>query len=253
MKRLMVSLHDVAPSTAEQSRRWLELLEARALRASLLVVPGTWHGANLHSSASFLEWLRQAEANGHEIVLHGWSHTRSTRPTGARGAVGALLGRGCEEFWSVRYAQALDLLQRGIAAMRSEGFEPSGFVAPGWLMSAETPRALRTVGLRYTTTHSRVVDVATMRSTRAIVSSQRPASRVGRFLALGTVRLVSAQATCSTPIRIAVHPADIAEPSLRRTNLRLCDIALGHGYSSMTYRDFHHLSLVNPMTEGSKG
>jgi hypothetical protein len=35
----IVSVHDVAPSTFEQSRAWVEMLDRHRIRASLLVVP----------------------------------------------------------------------------------------------------------------------------------------------------------------------------------------------------------------------
>lgn len=240
MKQLVVSLHDVAPATAESSRRWLELLEARSLRASLLVVPGPWRGQGLRSSAAFLSWLRRAESNGHEVVLHGWNHTRAIPPTGLRGRYGAVMARGCEEFWSLPYSAAMSKLGDGLAILRDEGFEPVGFVAPGWLLSDESLRALRTLAMRYTVTHTRVIDVATAKSERVFVTSQRPGSVVGSALALGTHGLLAALTTLSRPVRVAIHPDDLNDPVLRRTNLTLCDRATGHGYTTMTYRDLHH-------------
>lgn len=243
MTRLIVSLHDVAPATAEQSRRWLELLEARSIRASLLVVAGPWQGGDMHSSASFSSWLRRAEANGHEVVIHGWEHTRAIPPTGLRGMYGNLMARGCEEFWSIDYAGAMTRLSMGLNALRDEGFDPVGFVAPGWLMSHDTIRALRTVPLRYTVTHTRVLDLASTRSVRVVTTSQRPGSVLSHPCAVAARGLLASQISRSRPVRVAIHPADLAEPALRRANVKLCDAALGHGYSSLTYRDFHHLNF----------
>jgi len=243
MTRLIVSLHDVAPATAEQSRRWLELLEARSIRASLLVVAGPWQGGDMLSSASFSSWLRRAEANGHEVVIHGWEHTRAMPPTGLRGMYGNLMARGCEEFWSIDYAGAMTRLSKGLNALRDEGFDPVGFVAPGWLMSHDTIRALRTVPLRYTVTHTRVLDLASTRSVRVVTTSQRPGSVLSHPCAVAARGLLASRISRSRPVRVAIHPADLAEPALRRANVKLCDAALGHGYSSLTYRDFHHLNF----------
>ena len=55
MSQIVVSLHDVAPSTAELSRRWLELLETLGVRASLLVIPGRWNGQELSQSPAFVD------------------------------------------------------------------------------------------------------------------------------------------------------------------------------------------------------
>lgn len=240
MRRLTVSLHDVAPVTAELSRRWLELLEARSLRVSLLVVPGPWRGGDMRSSSSFLSWLRRAESNGHEVVLHGWDHTRAERPVGLRGHYGALMARGCEEFWTIPYEKAMGKIGNGLAVLRSEGFDPVGFVAPGWLASNDSLRALRTLSMRYTVTHTRLIDIETTASERILVTSQRPGSLAGSALALGTRGLLNSVTTLARPVRIAIHPDDLNEERLRRTNLALCDRAMGHGYTSMTYRDLHH-------------
>lgn len=245
MTRLVVSLHDVAPATAEQSRRWLELLEARSLRTSLLVVPGPWRGGEFRRAGAFHSWLRRAESNGHEVVLHGWEHNRPADAAGPRGRVGALMARGCEEFWSASYADAMRRLSSGLNVLRDEGFNPTGFVAPGWLMSPDTISALRTCPLRYTVTHTRLIDLESLRDERIFVTSQRPASSVGRPLALATRALLASQTVLARPVRVAIHPADIAEPSLRRTNLMLCDAALGHGYTSLTYQDLHHRLFGN--------
>ena len=246
MTRLVVSLHDVAPSTAEISRRWLDLLETRSIRASLLVVPGFWQGSEMRSANSFSSWLRRAETNGHEIVLHGWEHRRGTHPRGVRERVGALVGRGCEEFWSVTYDEALARITNGLNVMRGEGFEPRGFVAPAWLMSHDTIRALRTSAMRYTVTHSRIIDLESRESLKILVTSQRPESALSGISALGSRGLASSLFGLSRPLRVAIHPKDILEPRLRRANLVLCDAALGHGYTTMTYGDLHHLEFRRP-------
>lgn len=243
MTRLVVSLHDVAPATAETSRRWLELLESRGIRCSLLVVPGPWQGPDFAASGSFLSWLRRSAANGHEVVLHGWAHRREEPVRGLRGRAGSLLGRGCEEFWNISYTTAADKIARGREVLNGEGFDPVGFVAPGWLMSAGTMHALRATTLRYTLTHTRMIDLASGHAIRAVTTSQRPNDRLGRVVATGTIGLASAILTGSRPLRIAVHPDDLGETRLRNANMRLIDIALGHGYSAMPYRDFHHLQF----------
>lgn len=248
MTRIVVSLHDVAPATAEKSRRWLELLEARSLRVSLLVVPGPWQGHDITSSAPFLSWLRRAEANGHEIVLHGWTHQRDGEPRGARGHIGALLGRGCEEFWDLSYVSASERIAQGLAILGNEGVFPQGFVAPGWLMSRGTLRALRATNLRYTLTHTRLIDLTSNESCRVLATSQRPNDRLGPLFALGTTGLAAFVTARRKPLRVAIHPDDLAEPALRRTNLNLCDAVLGHGYSTVTYRDLHHLVFPQRIT-----
>ena len=74
MKSLIVSLHDVAPGSAETSRRWMELFDERNLAVSLLVIPGRWNGTELLSDEQFQNWLALNSSSKHEIVLHGLNH-----------------------------------------------------------------------------------------------------------------------------------------------------------------------------------
>src|SRR5689334_5996847 len=79
-RSLIVSLHDVAPTTWDSARHIISELQHCGIRAcSLLVVPN-YHG---HESSmqnrSFTEWLRELEATGNEVVLHGYYHQRPRR------------------------------------------------------------------------------------------------------------------------------------------------------------------------------
>jgi predicted deacetylase len=239
VKNFVVSLHDVAPSTAETSRRWLDLLESRGIRASLLVVPGVWNGTDLASSPAFCDWLRNAESRGHEIVMHGYSHTRlqGQSTTKFRAVVGSVLARGCEEFWHLSYDRARELLARGRDGLRQAGFSPRGFIAPGWLMSEASVDAARHLGFDYTCTHTAIVNLQTGQKELAFTTSQRPRSSLSRA-GIGVNRLISEVASQRiTTSRIAIHPNDLLHDELRRANLMLCESARRSGRESCTYGD----------------
>src|SRR6476646_8179313 len=79
-RSLIVSLHDVAPKTWETSRRVIEELQHNGIRAcSLLVVPDYHRQGSSMNDRSFVEWLRELEEGGNEIVLHGYFHQRPRR------------------------------------------------------------------------------------------------------------------------------------------------------------------------------
>ncbi len=234
---LIVSLHDVAPSKAELCRRWLDELERLDVRASLLVVPGTWNGQTLQSAPHFVEWLKAAQSRGHEIVLHGYCHSvdPSFCDSHTRAFIGKLLGRGCEEFWNLPYSEAKRRLQLGVDALREHGFSPRGFVAPGWLMSPDTYLALKSVGLEYTTTHCGIITVSELASTRILTLSQRPQSILSK---VGITVNFAASTTfikSKKDFRLAVHPNDLVNKRVRDSNIRIIQKAISHGYNISTY------------------
>jgi uncharacterized protein len=237
MSQIVVSLHDVAPATAELSRRWLELLESLGVRASLLVIPGRWNGQELSKSPAFVDWLHAAESRGHEIVQHGLLHTRDKNfaSTSKRARIGQLLGRGCQEFWELPYEEAFQRLIHGKSIMTKCGFHATGFVAPAWMMSEGTLDALRDTGFQYTNNHTHLINTQTGEKKFVVVTSQRPRSLLslpGVAVTNGIAKYVESQ---GKPLRIAIHPADLMSPRLREANLKLITQFLSRGYVSMTY------------------
>src|ERR1700676_729963 len=77
---LVVSIHDVGPSTQPIADKIISELVAKGVRhCSLLVVPDYHHqGASLQDR-QFVSWLRNLEAAGSEIVIHGFFHERPSR------------------------------------------------------------------------------------------------------------------------------------------------------------------------------
>src|SRR2546423_8523838 len=79
---LIVSIHDVAPSTQRIVDQIVSELAQKGIRhCSLLVVPDYHHQGTSMQDRQFVSWLRDLEARGNEIVIHGYFHER---PRGAR-------------------------------------------------------------------------------------------------------------------------------------------------------------------------
>src|SRR5947207_10066075 len=77
---LVVSIHDVAPSTQAIVEKVIsELIHKGVRRCSLLLVPDYHHQGASMKDRQFVSWLRSLEAAGNEIVIHGYFHERPRR------------------------------------------------------------------------------------------------------------------------------------------------------------------------------
>ncbi|HUC04221.1 MAG TPA: polysaccharide deacetylase family protein [Acidimicrobiales bacterium] len=233
--RVVVSVHDVSPATASESRRWVRDLDERGVPSSLLVIPGPWRGRSLAGDTELAAWLRSCRDRGHELCLHGWDHAaRPAAPVG-RTVVGNLVARGCAEFWTTSETEAAERVRRGLDVLAELDLETSGFTPPGGLISSSGVRGLRRAGLDYVTTHLSVTDLAHGGRVRAPVLCHRPASRGERF---GAALMSRAPARLLHPgrtLRIALHPDDLLRPRLRDAALRGIDAALAGGAVAVTY------------------
>ena len=233
---LVVSIHDVAPSTADATKTWSRHLSARGVPATLLVIPGPWEGPPLRADADLVAWLRERVDADDEVAQHGWTHRRVPRTARWRRGVNALAARGCAEFVGVDRPEATRRVSWGRQVLRDLGFDPVGFTPPGWLASSGTAEALRDVGYRYTTSHTKVTDLHHDAAIQAIDFSHRPGGAsetiAAAVLTAGARRVVRAR----RPLRLALHPADLASPALVRATLGAIDDALEHDAIPCTYR-----------------
>lgn len=67
----------------------------------MLAVPGPWRGSELADAPESAALLRDAAARGHEIALHGWTHTAQPGGGRTRRLSGAFAARGAGEFWAL--------------------------------------------------------------------------------------------------------------------------------------------------------
>jgi predicted deacetylase len=233
--QLLVSIHDIAPASAEPTARWLADLDDRGVPATLLVIPGPWRGSRLSQSPDLVASLHDAAGRGHELALHGWAHRAG--PDGApwRRAAATLIARGAAEFAALDEAEATTRLTAGLGELAALGIEPVGFHPPGWLASPAAFRALRRVGLRYTTSHLFVHDLITDRRHTLPALSHRPGGAGEVFGARLMRKSAAAMARRGRSFRVALHPDDLNHPGLRETTLAVIDHALGAGFHAGTY------------------
>lgn len=154
-RRVIISLHDVAPPFEAAIRQQIELLAAIGVRRLVLKVVPSWHGAYpLQDSPAFVALLRAQHQVGSQLVLHGFEH-RSSRAQSFRGPWlsrlrARLFAADAAEFLTLSVDEAEAALRAGLACFEQVGLpRPAMFCAPGWLHNAEAETALKRVGLRY--------------------------------------------------------------------------------------------------------
>ena len=206
-----IALHDVAPATWPQCSRLLAMLrELGNPPLTLLVVPD-YHGrGRIDRSREFLRAVEQRIGRGDELALHGYDHLdHAPAPrTPAAWLRRRVLTASEGEFSALSCAQARTRIDRGLEIFEHLGWHADGFVAPAWLASAGTRAALRESSLRYTSTHTELIDLrdGSDRAAPCLTASPRSAWRRGASKVwLAAAEILTAQ---SPLIRIGLHPAD---------------------------------------------
>ena len=237
---LIVSVHDIAPATRERSARIIDELERAGVRCcSLLVVPNYHNRGSSFADRQFVGWLRQLEAAGHEIVMHGYFHERPL--SGAENLRDRLITRVYTnregEFYDLSYDEALRRISQARDEFRNAGLKPHGFIAPAWLLSTEGERAARDCELEYTTRLRTVRDLRHERSyhARSLVYSVRNQWRrnVSRFWNAALFR----RCAYSPLLRISLHPVDVDYPRVWNQAMRFVRSAANQR-TATTYGDW---------------
>ena len=246
-RSLIVSLHDVTPSTFARVQRQVEELAAWGVHCSSLLVVPYYHGQErLDEDKNLIGWLQKSQREGHEIVLHGWEHLISRQKAeGGRQKRSYFKNWFYEnvytsneaEFLDLNYEEAFQKIQDGLEMFRALDFNVQGFIAPAWLMNSEVERAAHDLGLRYTNSLSTLIDLqhGQRYSSRSCVWSTRACwrricSRIWNGLLFQQLRSVA-------PLRISLHPCDIEHPKIWNQMKRLIQIAL-RDRTPTTYRDW---------------
>lgn len=237
---MIVSVHDVAPATRSIAERILSELTRHGVRVcSLLVVPDYHHQGASMQDRQFVHWLRELEAHGHEIVVHGFFHERppANRESLLDKFVTRFYTQGEGEFYDLGYNEALRRITAAREEFRASGLKPRGFVAPAWLLSPEAERAARDAGVEYTTRLRTIVDLRSgdTFAARSMVYSVRNSWRRATSLACNATL---ARALKNRPLlRLSIHPADYSHPSVWQQIVDLIR-AVNGARTATTYQDW---------------
>lgn len=225
---------------------------APQLPLSWLVVP-CYHGhaAPAPAMEATLGELRHC---GHELVLHGYTHSDSAAP--ARTLRGHLLRQvyttGEGEFAAIGQAEALQRLDLGLAWFAERGWPVEGFVPPAWLAGSGARAALLQRHFTYTTSFCQFHLLAAGRSVVSPSLVYAARNSAGRLLSplLGGVL---AKALARSPlVRLALHPADARHPALLRHTQTLLEWLLSRR-QPMTKRHFASLYLQALQARAGRG
>ena len=217
---LVVSIHDVSPLTRAPVTSVLAALAAIGVtRTSLLVVPDHHHRAPINADPSFTPWLRDCIAAGHEPVLHGYFHQRTRHPDESTRTrlVTRIYTAGEGEFFDITAADALPLLLRGREELaQCAGIQPTGFIAPAWLLNAEAETAVRDLGFQYTTRLKAITHLPSGRihHSQSLCWSVRAPWR--RLVSLAWNQFLFASLRPNPLLRVSIHPPDITHPKIWR-------------------------------------
>lgn len=243
-RSLVVSIHDVSPHTARACRDIVaELEQLGVTRTSLLVVPDHHRRGHFLNDSSFCEWLSQRVQNGHEAVIHGYYHQRARRTDESLTAklTTRVYTADEGEFFDLDRSAAAELVAKAREEFRTLDLEPSGFIAPAWLLSDEAEQALRGLGIRYTTRLGSVLDLTEERKTnsQSLVWSVRSGWR--RVISLGWNASLFRRLQTAPLLRISIHPVDLQHPAIWRQIVRFTATALesrtSHTYESWITRE----------------
>ncbi len=241
MSVAVISLHDVAPSTMAACQRQLELVESIDARCSLLVVAGPWKAPTVEEAPSFAEWLREAEARGHEVVVHGWEHRAVADPHSAVGPWrrlgGRWLTRGCAEFATLSHDEAVRRAAAALKVLIDAGTSPVGFTPPGWLASPEAEAGLTSLGFDYTTTRTAVIDLVRGRRVDVTAISHRSGSPLSGLAARTVEAVVRHRSRQAAPVRLALHPPDVHDARLARASERAVEMIGASELVPITYAE----------------
>jgi predicted deacetylase len=240
-RRLLASIHDVAPVHAARLDRLVPLVENAVGpgRFALLVVPDFHRQGLLTADPGFGRRLRDWSNAGCEIFLHGFTHLdesrhhsasarwKAARMTAGEGEFLGLSTRDAE----TRIAAGRDMVEQLI------GRPIAGFVAPAWLYGEDSIAALAAQNIRMIEDHFRVWNPQTsavLARGPVVTYASRSAARIASSILWSQLatRLLARART----VRLAVHPHDVDSPRLMAEIARAL-AAFARSHRPSPYRD----------------
>ncbi len=224
-----VSIHDVSPAFRTEIEDALALCHARGVKPALLVVPN-FHGEwPLDAHPDFCARLRELQADGHEIYLHGYFHLSRPREHADLRWLFAqkIASAGEAEFSDVSAEEACARIDDGMRMLTAVGLRMDGFVAPAWSFPKWLLPLLGERGCRFTEDHTHVYDPASGRARPSLVLNFASRTPLRLWSSVAFCRLATGAARV-LPTRVALHPKDLHVALLRRETERLLDWGRGH-------------------------
>lgn len=127
---MVLTCDDVNPTTDPgKIKRVLEIAREYGLKVVFFAVPYYRGRETLKADSEVAKILKDAEAEGHEVALHGLTHASPTR---------RYLIRRFKEFGYLPYSEQRRRIRMGRRLMEQAGFQVQGFRSPGFSASWDT-------------------------------------------------------------------------------------------------------------------
>jgi len=237
---LVVSIHDVAPSTQTRVAEIISELAHRGVAvSSLLVVPNYHRRGCSTDDRGFVRWLQDLETKGHEIVIHGYFHERPRRDeeSVSQKLFTRFYTKDEGEFYDLDYDEAFRRITQARQEFTGAGLTPRGFIAPAWLLGPSGERAATDAELEYTTRLTAVRDLRSGENYPARTLAYSVRSGWRRTASLAWNNLLAHQLAEAPLARVSIHPPDRDHTEVWRQALRLTERLLANR-NATTYRDW---------------
>ena len=218
-RRLLASIHDVTPYHLDRLERLVPLIEEVVGKGNfaLLVVPDFHRAGRLDHNTEFARRLRGWADDGCDIFLHGFTHLDDSKHNSIGASLKARkLTAGEGEFLGLSYYDASRKLIDGRRMVEDIIGRPvTGFIAPAWLYSTDTVRAIAHQGFTLCEDHFRVwnpQDAKVHARGPVVTYASRSPSRL--LSSLLWSRIATVVLSRANVVRFAVHPNDVDAPEL---------------------------------------
>jgi uncharacterized protein len=241
--RLLTSIHDVTPYHLQRLEQLVPIIEEVVGKGkfALLVVPDFHREGRLDQNAVFAKQLRGWADDGCDIFLHGFTHLdESEYSSFGAGLKAKRLTAGEGEFLGLSYYDATRKLIDGRKVVEDIIGRPvTGFIAPAWLYSPGSLRAIADQGFDLCEDHFRVWnpqnDEVYARGPVVTYASRSPTRLLSSLL---WSRIATVALSRANVVRFAVHPHDVDAPELV-AEIRRALLAFNRSHIASSYRELH--------------
>ena len=146
MKKILLRFDDACPMmNYNQWDKAISLVKKFKVNALICVVPDCKDPDLIkgNENVHFWEEIRELQANGFTIAMHGHQHVCKSKH---RGLISL---RKWSEFSGLSYDEQFSSLEKGLTIMRGHGIETNIFVAPSHSYDKNTLKALKALGFKY--------------------------------------------------------------------------------------------------------
>lgn len=220
---LLVSLHDVSPLTLPACEAAVALLGELGVPPSaltVLAIPHHQENVPLDAHPPTVRFLRDLEAAGARLVMHGLTHRMGGRAWTPLGFYRAhVFARGQGELFTCGEADTARRLDAGSEILARAGLASAtrAFVPPAWLLSPAARRVVAARDFEFYEVFGGIVFRGRRLARRVIGWG----SLSGLEAAVTAVYADLQSARSNADTRLAVHPADMARAGQRRAIRRV--------------------------------